>query len=73
MRKVSFFVLPLILFVGLAIFLFQGLFSDPREHESTLLNKPVPSFVLPDLMNTDLTYTTEIFVGKVTLLSLIHI
>jgi cytochrome c biogenesis protein CcmG/thiol:disulfide interchange protein DsbE len=69
MRKISLFVLPLILFVGLAIFLFQGLFSNPREHESTLLNKPVPSFVLPDLMNTELTYTTEVFIDKVTLLN----
>ncbi|WP_158770913.1 redoxin family protein [Paraglaciecola sp. L1A13] len=69
MKKISLFILPLVLFVGLAVFLFQGLFSNPREHESPLLNQPVPSFILPDLMDTDITYTTEVFVGKVTLLN----
>lgn len=69
MKKISVFLVPLGLFVLLAVFLFQGLFSDPRAHKSSLLDKPVPGFSLPDLMQSQITYTPEVFNGHVTLLN----
>ena len=55
--------------MGLIVFLFQGLFSNPREHQSSLLEQQMPEFVLPDLMNIEQSYTQEVFLGKVTLLN----
>lgn len=49
-RKVSLAALPLVLFVVLLGFLLKGLFSDPRERDSALIGKPMPEFMLPDLM-----------------------
>jgi cytochrome c biogenesis protein CcmG, thiol:disulfide interchange protein DsbE len=69
MKKLLVFLLPLLAFGVLLVFLFQGLFSDPREHKSSLLEQPMPAFVLPDLMQPELEYTQEVFAGKVTLLN----
>lgn len=69
MKKYLLFLIPLVGFAGLLVFLYQGLFSDPRAHQSTLLEHKVPAFTLPDLMQTDRQYTAEVFNGKVTLLN----
>jgi cytochrome c biogenesis protein CcmG/thiol:disulfide interchange protein DsbE len=69
LKKIAFYLIPLGLFMSLSIFLYQGLFSDPRDHQSSLLEKPMPKFVLPDLMNIEQTYTQEVFLGEVTLLN----
>jgi cytochrome c biogenesis protein CcmG/thiol:disulfide interchange protein DsbE len=69
MKKWLVFLLPLLAFGVLLIFLFQGLFSDPREHKSSLLEQPMPAFILPDLMQPEREYTQEVFAGKVTLLN----
>jgi cytochrome c biogenesis protein CcmG/thiol:disulfide interchange protein DsbE len=69
MKKWLVFLLPLLAFGVLLIFLFQGLFSDPREHKSSLLEQPMPAFILPDLMQPEREYTEEVFAGKVTLLN----
>jgi cytochrome c biogenesis protein CcmG/thiol:disulfide interchange protein DsbE len=69
LKKIAFYLIPLGLFMSLSIFLYQGLFSDPRDHQSSLLEKPMPEFVLPDLMNIEQTYTQEVFLGEVTLLN----
>ncbi|MFQ3236733.1 MAG: cytochrome c biogenesis protein CcmG/thiol:disulfide interchange protein DsbE [Paraglaciecola sp.] len=69
MKKITFFLLPLVLFGALAVFLFQGLFSDPRAHKSSLLDKQIPVFSLPDLMDTRQTYSPQVFDGRVTLLN----
>jgi cytochrome c biogenesis protein CcmG/thiol:disulfide interchange protein DsbE len=69
LKKVAVYLTPLVLFLGLIIFLYQGLFSDPRDHQSSLLEKSMPEFVLPDLMHTKQTYTQDVFLGKVTLLN----
>ena len=58
-KKLSFSVLPLILFVVLLGFLLKGLFSDPRERDSALINKPVPDFQLPDLMDESVIHTAQ--------------
>ncbi|GAC18121.1 redoxin family protein [Paraglaciecola arctica] len=69
MKKIALYLIPLGLFLGLIIFLYQGLFSNPREHQSSLLEQPMPEFVLPDLMNIEQTYNEDVFLGKVTLLN----
>lgn len=45
--RVSWYFLPLLAFLVLATFLFSGLFSDPRQHESALLQRQLPEFQLP--------------------------
>lgn len=58
-----------IVFVAIGVFLYQGLYSDPRQHESSLLGRPMPPFALPDLMQDDKTYDTSVFDGQVSLLN----
>lgn len=41
--------LPLLAFAVLSIFLFRGLWLDPREMPSALVGRPVPAFSLPRL------------------------
>ncbi|HCO8766904.1 TPA: DsbE family thiol:disulfide interchange protein [Pseudomonas aeruginosa] len=41
--------LPLLLFLGIALFLYRGLFLNPQELPSALIDKPLPAFSLPDL------------------------
>ena len=69
MKKIALFVIPLVFFVLLLTFLLKGLFSDPRAYKSSLLDKPVPVFNLPDLMQMDVRYNPEVFTGQVTLLN----
>lgn len=69
MKKTLFYLTPFVIFVGLLAFLYLGLFSNPRELKSELIDDSVPEFVLPDLMQPELTYTQEVFKGKVTLLN----
>ncbi len=69
MKKIGFFLIPLGIFLVLVVFLFQGLFSDPRELDSQVKDKQVPAFSLPDLMQPDVTYTQDVFNGEVTILN----
>lgn len=39
--------LPLAIFLGVAVFLYRGLFLDPAELPSALIGKPFPAFSLP--------------------------
>ena len=41
--------LPLALFLGVAVFLYRGLFLNPQELPSALIDKPLPAISLPDL------------------------
>ena len=41
--------IPLILFVGLALFLARGLQLDPKALPSALIDRPFPAFALPNL------------------------
>ncbi len=43
------FLVPLVVFVALAWFLYAGLSLNPREVPSPLIGKPAPAFVLPSL------------------------
>jgi cytochrome c biogenesis protein CcmG/thiol:disulfide interchange protein DsbE len=69
MNKLATYLIPLALFLGLCVFLFKGLYSDPTIRESEVLAKPFPVFELPDLQNERLIHTNEIFTGKVTLIN----
>jgi len=69
MKKTSLVAIPLVLFSLLVIFLFKGLFSDPRELDSQVKDKTLPTFSLPDLMQPDVTYTPEDLKGQVTILN----
>ena len=69
MKKAPLVAIPLVLFLLLVVFLFKGLFSDPRELDSQVKDKTLPRFSLPDLMQPDITYTPEDFKGKVTILN----
>jgi len=69
MKRITWFLLPLLLFLGLTVFLFQGLFADPRERDSTALTKTFPEFRLPDLMDESIIYDNAVFEGQVTLIN----
>lgn len=45
--------LPLIIFTALALLFWRGLFLDPQEMPSALLNRPVPEFSLRDVLEPE--------------------
>lgn len=57
--------LPLLLFLIVAGFLFKGLFLDPREVPSPLVGKPAPQFSLPRLDDAQKIFTPKEMLGKV--------
>lgn len=61
--------IPLILFIGLGIFLYQGLSIDPTELPSALINKPFPDFKISNLKQPDKLLTKADFVGKPVLIN----
>lgn len=63
------FLLPLGLFLVLAVFLAIGLNRDPREVPSPLINKPAPVFDLPLLANADQRLRKQDLLGKAWMLN----
>lgn len=61
--------LPLIIFVPLALLLVKSLSLDPQELPSALVNKPVPAFSLPSLMDPGKTLTQADLKGRKALLN----
>ena len=61
--------LPLAIFAVLVGFLFVGLYRDPREVPSPLIDKPAPAFSLPDLLRPGTLVATSDFKGQVWLLN----
>ena len=61
------YLLPLGIFVILAVFLYVGLSLNPRDLGSTRIDKPAPTFTLPKLQNADNTLSDKDFLGKVSL------
>lgn len=55
--------LPLAIFLGVAVFLYRGLFLDPSELPSALIGKPFPAFSLPAVQDGTL-ITQEHLKGK---------
>jgi cytochrome c biogenesis protein CcmG/thiol:disulfide interchange protein DsbE len=62
-------IVPLAVFLAIAIFLWVGLYRDPREVPSPLINKPAPAFVLPRLHEPTQSFSPETMRGKVWLLN----
>jgi len=62
-------VLPLLLFVGITIFLAIGLTRDPREVPSPLIGKPVPTFSLPPVRGRSLGLASADLKGQVALVN----
>src|ERR1041384_5308653 len=63
------YLIPLAIFIVLAVFLAIGLTRDPHELKSVLINKPAPAFRVPQLKAADKTISNEDMRGKVWLLN----
>lgn len=63
------FILPLVVFLVLAAFLYAGLGLDPHEVPSPLIDKPAPAFTLPQLHDPKKQFSSEEMKGKVWLLN----
>ncbi|MEK8030181.1 DsbE family thiol:disulfide interchange protein [Ideonella sp. DXS29W] len=61
--------IPLGLFIALAIFLGLGLKLDPREVPSPLIDKPAPTFAAPTLADPARRITQQELLGKVWILN----
>ncbi|CCQ09695.1 Cytochrome c-type biogenesis protein CcmG/DsbE,thiol:disulfide oxidoreductase [Pseudoalteromonas luteoviolacea B = ATCC 29581] len=60
---------PLAIFALLSVFLYQGLFGDPRELQTGRLGHPMPQFSLPDLMDENKVWTEQDLKGEVYLMN----
>ncbi|MFC2971482.1 DsbE family thiol:disulfide interchange protein [Azotobacter bryophylli] len=49
--KRAILLLPLLIFLGVAVFLYRGLFLNPAELPSALIDKPFPSFSLQSVVD----------------------
>ncbi len=63
------FILPLVLFLVLAAFLFKGLGRDTSEVPSPLIGKPAPTFTLPQLHNPEKKFSSQEMKGQVWMLN----
>lgn len=61
------YIIPLVLFVVVSAFLARGLFLDPRDIPSVLIEKPAPEFSLPKLLNPDENLERKDLLGQVSL------
>ncbi len=62
-------VLPLIIFIAIAVFLWVGLHHNPREIPSPLLNRPAPVFQASSLRPPQESLSEKIFHHRVTILN----
>ncbi len=63
------FLIPLALFIALAIFLGIGLTRDPKLVPSPLIDKPAPAFELSQLYDPEQNISEKDFIGKVSILN----
>ena len=63
------FIVPLALFLLLAVFLWRGLRLDPHEVPSPLVDKPAPGFALTRLDDASRTIRRDDMLGKVWMLN----
>lgn len=61
--------IPLAIFLVVALFLYRGLFLNPKEVPSPLIGKPAPAFTLPRLDDPTQTLSAKDMLGKVWLLN----
>lgn len=63
------YIIPLVLFIIMAVFLALGLNLNPRDIPSPLIDKPAPDFSLPILTDANKTLSKKDMLGKVWLLN----
>ena len=63
------YLIPLVIFGVLVVFLAIGLGRDPHEVPSPLINKPAPSFKLPQLKDPSKSFSAEEMRGRIWLLN----
>jgi cytochrome c biogenesis protein CcmG, thiol:disulfide interchange protein DsbE len=63
------YLIPLVVFLVLVLFLAIGLTRDPSKLPSALLDKPAPTFRLPQLKEPEKTFSAEDMRGKVWMLN----
>lgn len=63
------YIVPLVVFLLMAVFLGIGLTLDPSRIPSPLIDKPVPSFVAPDLHDIDVMVSQEALKGQVSVVN----
>ncbi len=68
-RKRLVFLLPVTLFIALAVALAWGLTRDPGELPSVLIGKPVPEFALPPVQGRTLGLSSDDLRGEVSLVN----
>ncbi len=68
MRRVL-LLLPLVIFLGVAVFLYRGLFLDPSELPSALIGKPFPAFSLPSVQAGEPAVTEADLKGRAALVN----
>ncbi len=62
-------IFPLLTFILLAAFLWRGLSLHPHRIPSALINKPVPTFTLSDVINSKNTFSNKDLMGHVSLVN----
>lgn len=70
-RRNIFTLLPLLIFVGMGLVLFKGLYGDPSRLPSTLIGKQAPAFDLPPILGAGIPglKTADLAQGKVTVVN----
>lgn len=63
------FILPFVVFMILAAFMYVGLGLNPREVPSPLVGKPAPAFTLPQLRDPKKQFSSQDMKGKVWMLN----
>jgi cytochrome c biogenesis protein CcmG/thiol:disulfide interchange protein DsbE len=69
MRKALVYLLPLGIFLVVAVFLLRGLWLNPREVPSPFIDKPAPQFSLARLAQPDAQFSPADMKGQVWLLN----
>ena len=69
MKRMAWFLIPLLAFAVLVFFLARGLTKDPKYVPSPLVGKPAPTFTLPQLHDPKQTFSPEDLKGRVWLLN----
>lgn len=67
-RRLILFI-PLLIALGMGLFLWQGLKLDPRELPSALIGKPFPAFSLNTVKDPDVVLTEDVLKGEVSLVN----
>jgi cytochrome c biogenesis protein CcmG/thiol:disulfide interchange protein DsbE len=63
------YLVPLVVFVGLSVFLWKGLELNPRDVPSPLVNKAAPQFDLPQLSDPAVQIKRDDMLGQVWILN----